>query len=69
MKTVNYSKIKNFIRFYDDQEIQSLNFIFGKNNCNNWFTQEELAFACDVNLLDRKNIENAKQNWLYKSFE
>lgn len=69
MEVIGKNKEKNFIRFYDDKEIESMNFIFGKNNSNNWFTQEELAFACDVDLLNRENLENARNNWLYMSFE
>lgn len=67
----NFEKTKNkkFIRFYNDEEIKSMNFLFGKNNSNNWFTQEELAFACDVDLLDRENLEYAKNDWLSMNFE
>ena len=57
------NKVKNFIRYYNDEEIQSMNFLFGKNYTNNWFTQEELAFACDVDLCDREKLEVAKINW------
>lgn len=64
MEIIENSKNKNFIRFYNDKEIQSLNFIFGKNDSNTWFTQEELAFACDVDLLNAKKIEFAKNSWL-----
>lgn len=60
----NRNKVKNFIRYYDNDEIKSMNFLFGKNEFNNWFTQEELAFACDVDLYNRENLEIAKYNWL-----
>lgn len=69
MENMEKTKAKNFIRFYNDEEIQSMNFLFGKNDSNNWFTQEELAFACDVDLLDRSNLEDARTNWLSMSFE
>lgn len=62
-------KVKNFIRYYNDEEIESLNFIFGKNDKNNWFTQEELSFACDVDLLNKDSLNLARNNWLNISFE
>ena len=65
----NTNKIKNFIRYYNDREIQSLNYVFGKSNSNNWFTQEELAFACDLDLNNRENLKNAKNDWLNINFE
>ena len=64
MEDIENTKTKKFIRFYNDKEIQSLNFIFGKNDSNTWFTQEELAFACDVDLLNSEKIEFAKNSWL-----
>ncbi|MBR1540372.1 MAG: hypothetical protein IJ629_04295 [Clostridia bacterium] len=69
MENMERTKAKNFIRFYNDEEIQSMNFLFGKNDSNNWFTQEELAFACDVDLLNKENLEDARSNWLSISFE
>ena len=69
MKEVEKSKVKNFIRYYNDEEIQSMNFLFGKSNSNNWFTQEELSFACGVDLHNREKLEEAKNNWLYINIE
>ena len=63
------TKVKNFIRFYNDEEIQSMNFLFGKNDTNTWFTQEELSFACDVDLYNKENLEVAKNNWININFE
>ena len=63
------NKVKNFIRYYNDEEIQSMNFLFGKDSSNNWFTQEELVFASDVDLFNKKNLEIAKNNWLNINFE
>jgi hypothetical protein len=62
-------RIKKFIRFYENEEIESLNILFDKNINNNWFTQEELAFASDVDLLNRKNLEKAKEDWINSKFE
>ncbi|MBR2289701.1 MAG: hypothetical protein IJ867_03645 [Clostridia bacterium] len=63
------NKAKNFIRFYNNREIESMNFLFGKNNTNTWFTQEELAFACDVDLLNSQNLEEARNSWRNINFE
>lgn len=69
MENIEKTKVKNFIKFYNTKEIQSMNFLFGKNDSNNWFTQEELAFACDVDLFCKENLERAKSNWLNSNFE
>lgn len=69
MEDFGKTKVKNFIKFYDDKEIQSMNFLFGKNSSNNWFTQEELAFACDIDLLCKENLEMARNSWLSNNFE
>lgn len=63
------NKVKNFVRFYENDEIESLNILFGKNSNNNWFTQEELAFACDVNLFDKENLGRAQIDWFNSRFE
>jgi hypothetical protein len=62
-------RVKKFIRFYENEEIESMNFLFGKNSNNNWFTQEELAFACDVDLLNKEKLEKARIDWINSSFE
>ena len=69
MEETRKTKAKNFIRYYNTEEIQSLNFLFGKNNSNNWFTQEELSFACDVDLLSKDSLEDARNNWINMNFE
>ena len=69
MEDIGKTKVKNFIRFYNDEEIQSMNFLFGKSDRNTWFTQEELSFACDVDLYNKENLEIAKNNRLNINFE
>ena len=69
MGEVVKSKVKNIIRYYNNEEIQSMNFLFGKSNSNNWFTQEELSFACDVDLHNREKLVEAKNNWLNINLE
>lgn len=60
---------KNFIRLYENQEIESMNYIFDKNTTNNWFTQEELAFASQVDLLNKGSLDDVKESWLNSCFE
>jgi hypothetical protein len=62
-------RFKKFVRFYENAEIESMNILFGKNIHNNWFTQEELVFASDVDLLDRENLEKARIDWINSNFE
>ena len=69
MENIEKTKVKNFIRFYNDEEIGSLNYLFGKNVANNWFTHEELSFACDVDLYNKEHLDIAKNNWLSISCE
>ena len=57
---------KNFIRLYDNQEIEAMNYIFDKNVANNWFTQEELVFANQVDLFNKENLYQAKNSWIDK---
>lgn len=69
MKEFEKNKVKNFIRYYNGEEIQSMNFIFGKNDSNNWFTQEELSFVCNVDLHNKVKLEEAKADWFDINFE
>lgn len=69
MNEITRPKVKNFMRYYENEEIESLNFIFGKSNKNNWFTQEELSFACDFDLMDKENLEQAKIDWMNNKLE
>ena len=46
-----------------------MNFLFGKNNSNNWFTQEELSFASNIDLFNKEKVENAKNDWISINFE
>ena len=69
MEDIEKTKAKNFIRFYNNEEIQKMNSLFEKENSNNWFTHEELAFANDVDLFNKNNVEEAKSHWLSIRFE
>lgn len=60
---------KNFIRLYENQEIESMNYIFNKHITNNWFTHEELSFVSQVNLFDKEILNEVRDSWMSKSFE
>jgi hypothetical protein len=59
---------KKFMRFYNNDEIESMNFIFGKNGNNTWFSQEELSFANNVDLMDKSNLESVRNDWITSYF-
>lgn len=63
------SRVKKIFRYYNYDEIQSMNNIFGKSPNNNWFTQEELSHVAGLDLLNQTHIENAKVEWLNRNFE
>ena len=60
---------KKIFRYYNYDEIQSMNFIFGKSPNNNWFSHEELSHIAGIDLLNQTNIENAKAEWINRNFE
>ena len=49
-------------RFYDRDEIESMNVIFGKNSGNNWFSRDELSFASRIDLADF-NLAEVRSDW------
>lgn len=49
-------------RFYNQEEIESMNMIFGKNPGNNWFSRDELSFANEIDLFDF-DLEQVKMDW------
>ena len=52
-----------FNRFYEKQEIESMNIIFGKNEGNKWFSRDELSFASGIDLFNTENLAQAKNDW------
>ena len=52
-----------FNRFYEEQEINTMNIIFGKNEGNKWFSRDELSFASSIDLFNNDSIAQAKQDW------
>ena len=56
-------KVKDFMRLYKDEEIDSMNYIFGKSYDNKYFTEFELQVASKINLFNRKVVEVCKKIW------
>lgn len=47
-------KVKDFMKLYKQEEIESMNYIFGKPESNNKFTKFELKAISKIDLFDRK---------------
>lgn len=56
------SEVKKFKSFYNKNEIQTMNIIFGKNAENNWFSRDELSFANGIDLLNA-DLEKVRNDW------
>lgn len=56
------SEVKKFKSFYNKNEIQTMNIIFGKNAENNWFSRDELSFANGIDLLNA-DLEQVRNDW------
>ena len=56
-------KLKNMMRLYKDEEIDSMNYIFGKPYDNKYFTEFELEAAQKIDLFDRNVINICKIIW------
>ena len=54
------------MRTYKNEEIDSMNEIFGKDYNNKVFTEKELEFASKMDLFDRYMINVAKEIWKVK---
>lgn len=54
------NKVKEFMRLYKQEEIESMNYIFGKDRTNEYFTEAELQAVSKINLFNRKAVEACK---------
>lgn len=59
-KMKDKKKVEQFMRLYKQEEINSMNYIFGKPETNLAFTEEELEICSKINLFNRKTIEICK---------
>lgn len=62
----NKERVEGLMRTYKDEEIDSMNEIFGKDYNNRVFTEKELEFASKMDLFDRYMINVAKEIWKVK---
>ncbi|MCI8470406.1 MAG: hypothetical protein HFJ35_02780 [Clostridia bacterium] len=58
-------RTEGLMRLYKKEEIESMNYIFGKDRENKQFTEFELELASKVNLFNRKVVEIYRE--LYKN--
>lgn len=56
-------RVKAFMREYKQEEIDSMNYIFGKSHDNETFTEFELEAMSKIDLFDKKVIKICKMIW------
>lgn len=57
------NKVRDSLRLYKQEEIDSMNYIFGKPESNKKFTKFELKAISKIDLFDRKVINICKFIW------
>lgn len=62
-KIKDEEKVKQFMRIYKQEEIKSMNYIFGKPTDNKVFTKKELEMIGKIDLFDRTVIKWSKLIW------
>ena len=62
-KMQDKKKVKDFMILYKQEEIESMNYIFGKPESNNKFTKFELKAISKIDLFDRKVVNVCKYIW------
>lgn len=62
-KMKDEQKVKDFIRLYKQEEIDSMNYILRKPENNNKFTKFELNAMSKIDLFDKKVIKICKFIW------
>ena len=50
-------RVKDFMRLYENEKIDSMNYIFGKPYDNKYFTNFELEAVSKIDLFNRKVVE------------
>lgn len=56
-------RVKLLMRIYKDEEIKSMNYIFGKPENNLIFTKLELEAASKIDLFNNKVVEVCRKIW------
>lgn len=62
-KMKDKKKVKDFMRLYKQEEMDSMNYILGKDKDNKVFTKFELEAMNKIDLFDRKVIKWSKLIW------
>lgn len=62
----NEKRVKDFMKLYKQEEIDSMNYILEKPNDNLNFTKFELEALSKIDLFDRKVVELCKIIWVNK---
>lgn len=52
--------VKDFMRLYKQEEMDSMNYILGKDKDNKVFTKDELELINTINLFNKKVVEACK---------
>lgn len=50
-------RVKALMRLYKQEEIETMNYIYGKPKNNNYFTEQELKEISKIDLFDKKLVE------------
>lgn len=56
-------RTEEFMRLYQKEEIDSMNYILGKSDDNKVFTKFKLEALSKINLFNRKTVEICKKIW------
>lgn len=51
------------LKLYKNEEIKSMNYVFGKSEGNEYFTQFELELASKIDLFNKKVVNVCKIIW------
>lgn len=62
-KMKDEQKVKAFMRLYKQEEMDSMNYILGKDKDNKVFTKFELEALNKIDLFNRKVVEICKVIW------
>lgn len=59
----NKERLEGMMRLWKEEEIDSMNYIFGKSDDNKYFTEFEIELASKIDLFDRQVIKVCKNIW------
>ena len=63
-KMQDKEKVRQFMRIYKQEEIESMNYILGKSKNNQIFTKKELVLFSKIDLFDKTTVEACRN--IYK---